>query len=89
VIAIGDHLRPIVIDDRCTPATDTLNTGKIVPIAISESLGEIAAVDNRYASATDDRCANFSASTCPTQLPLLTTSSERVQAATRKISSAA
>ena len=30
---------------------------------------------NRYAPATDDRCANFSASTCPTQRPLLTTSS--------------
>jgi hypothetical protein len=40
-------------------------------------------------AATDDRCANFSASTCPTQLLELIASSERVQAATRKISSAA
>ncbi len=24
-------------------------------------------MDNRYTAATDDRCANFSASTCPTQ----------------------
>jgi len=38
---------------------------------------------------TDNRCANFSASTCPTQALQWATSSERGQAATRKISSAA
>jgi hypothetical protein len=38
---------------------------------------------------TDDRCANFLASTCPTQNLKVTASSERVQAATQKISSAA
>jgi hypothetical protein len=31
-------------------------------------------VNNRYAPATDDRCANFSASTCPTQSLKLTAS---------------
>jgi hypothetical protein len=102
-IALGDHLRQIVIGDRCTPTTDALNTGKIVliglldtlkngkivPITIGDHLGQIVAVDNRYAPATDDRYANFSASTCPIQSLKLIASSERVQAATRKISSAA
>jgi hypothetical protein len=35
---------------------DALKSGKIVPIAIGDHLGQIAAVDNRYAPATDDRC---------------------------------
>jgi hypothetical protein len=42
---------------------------------IGDRLGQIAAVDNRYAPATDDRYANFSASTCPTQSFKLTVSS--------------
>jgi hypothetical protein len=39
-----------------------LKSGKIVPIAIGDHLTQIAALDNRYAPATDDRCANFSGS---------------------------
>src|SRR4028119_304137 len=34
------------------------------------------AIGDHYAPATDDRCTNFSASTCPTHPPLLTTSSK-------------
>ena len=42
-----------------------------------------------YPGATDDRCANFSASTCPTQVPSVYSKVYSGQAATRKISSAA
>jgi hypothetical protein len=50
-------------------------------IALNDYLAPITAGDHCYTAtaATDDRCANFSASTCPTQPSKLTASSTAVK----------
>jgi hypothetical protein len=70
---LGISLRPIVIGD-CYSHNQNLKA-----IAISD----------HYTAATDDRCANFSASTRPTQARSTYSKLYSGQAATRKISSAA